>query len=392
MDPNARIAAAYDAVVYDPLPSENLDLERLLGVAGVYGVEPQLRDVLDLGCGTGVPLERAAREITGRAVGVDISPVACVRARSRLESFGSRAEIICKDFLSLDEGHLGSFDLILCVGVIFITPANVLDHLMRLIGTALRPGGLAVISYYSGGEPLQRSHLYRLLAAATSGESDPVSAVAKARSVLAVLEGELARDSAGNALALSAVRYAEQLQNPVLYHEALVEPMSAIRTSALSAALRPYNVRFLSFLDKPGSAALRCDSHGRSMAADLEMFARGGYRYALFCKADEERCPDLRATTVEWHANFQQALTQEGAPVMSFLLQDGRTVSAQSPESIALLTALSAGPATWMEVWARMLSGLAKNHVAIDSSSEPRAIAELSVLWAHGMIGPRIRR
>ncbi|MBS0412162.1 MAG: hypothetical protein JSR86_19735, partial [Proteobacteria bacterium] len=56
---NAAIASAYDAVAYDPPTLRDLDVERLFGVAALFGSRRAAKDVLDLGCGTGGQLAMA---------------------------------------------------------------------------------------------------------------------------------------------------------------------------------------------------------------------------------------------------------------------------------------------------------------------------------------------
>ena len=87
----------------------------------------------------------------GKLVGVDISREACARARQRCARYGDRARIICADFLDLDPERLGRFDLIYNIGVIFVTPPPIQESIVNLIARCLKPGGAAVLSYYTGG-------------------------------------------------------------------------------------------------------------------------------------------------------------------------------------------------------------------------------------------------
>ena len=143
---NEAIADDYSAHVYDPVPVSFLDVERLFGQAALFGELGRPADVLDLACGTGAQLARIAEQVGGRLVGTDISPEPVRIARERLSRFGDRAEIMCADLLETDPASLGQFDLILNIGVIYVTPPAVQRRILELIGQCLRPGGVAVIS------------------------------------------------------------------------------------------------------------------------------------------------------------------------------------------------------------------------------------------------------
>ena len=117
---NAAIARAYDALVYDMGAATALDPPYVFGVGALHGCARDVSkkfDVLDLGCGTGAQLERLASQTRGLIVGVDIAPGACEAARKRLAAAGGRAQVLCRDILDIEPGNLGSFDLILHLGV-----------------------------------------------------------------------------------------------------------------------------------------------------------------------------------------------------------------------------------------------------------------------------------
>ncbi len=146
---NARIAAGYDQVPYDPPASPGLDPAHVFALAERYGFgrDHGAIDILDLGCGTGAQLERCAALTTGRLVGTDLSATACERAAARTERFEERCRVMCADAMTLRPADLGAFDLIYHLGVLYVTPPEVQRRLLSLIAGSLKPGGLAVISY-----------------------------------------------------------------------------------------------------------------------------------------------------------------------------------------------------------------------------------------------------
>lgn len=177
---NARIAAAYDRVPYDPAASPGLDPDAVLRFTGRIDDSTNV-DVLDLGCGTGAQLARTGALTSGRLVGVDLSQSACDKARERTAPVGKRCQIICADFLDLQAEDLGSFDLIYHIGVLYVTPTVVQHRLLDLIGRCLKPGGSAVISYYAGVLPLIMAGLHGVLRGAVDPEFPPETQVTAAR-------------------------------------------------------------------------------------------------------------------------------------------------------------------------------------------------------------------
>jgi SAM-dependent methyltransferase len=193
---NAKIGENYDTFPYDTISTHysELDPERVLGLGALYGCAGDasgIIDILDLGCGGGTQIERVGALTGGKLVGVDISREACGRARQRCAKYGDRARIICADFLDLDPDDLGSFDLIYNIGVIFVTPPEIQQSILNLIGGCLKPAGVAVLSYYTGGIGWLRAGLYRTLRAALDPSQDRETAIRKARERIQHIAGHL---------------------------------------------------------------------------------------------------------------------------------------------------------------------------------------------------------
>lgn len=102
-------------------------------------------DVLDLGCGCGVPV---ARRLSPRytVTGVDLSPVQIERARALVPG----ATFVCADMTTLDFGA-ASFDAIMCFYALIHVPLVEQPALLQAIATWLRPGGvfLATVGHQS---------------------------------------------------------------------------------------------------------------------------------------------------------------------------------------------------------------------------------------------------
>lgn len=153
-DPAAPLidVGGFDKVDASPAPEEYtrwMSHQRRHGSDGLIdrlGLDPASR-VLDLGCGTGVDLQRMAG-LGGTCVGIDRS-LAMVRASQ--ETVGGRAGLVCGDGAALPFGA-GAFDACWSRAVLLHTsrPASVVAEISRVV----RRGGRVVLS-----EPDHGTHI-----------------------------------------------------------------------------------------------------------------------------------------------------------------------------------------------------------------------------------------
>jgi SAM-dependent methyltransferase len=142
MDPKQVVAAGYDAMAERYLAWSDLrpSATRLQYLALAQDLIPLGADVLDLGCGAGIPM--TATLAAGRSVtGVDISAVQIALARVNIPS----ASFVQADMTTLDFPP-GSFDAV--VAFYSLTHVPRVEHaaLFGRIRTWLRPGGLFLAS------------------------------------------------------------------------------------------------------------------------------------------------------------------------------------------------------------------------------------------------------
>lgn len=126
---------------------------------------PARSDVLDLGCGCGVPITRQLTELNHHVLGVDISTVQIDRARRLVP----RARFTRADACDLSFAP-ASFDAIVCLYVLIHLPTGEQETLIHDLRTWLRPGGvlLAIVGatawtgeetdWLGGGERMWWSH------------------------------------------------------------------------------------------------------------------------------------------------------------------------------------------------------------------------------------------
>ena len=390
---NRRTAANYDAVPYTPQPEPMLDLERAFGLAALYGCGPGAPGeaaVLDLGCGTGVQLARAAGQTRGALTGTDISSAACEQARRRLGAQAGRATLLCADLLDLTPEALGGFDLIYCVGVIYVVPPPVRGHLFDLIGACLKPGGVAVVSYYAGAMGALRAELNRMLRAAAPIDLPREARVAQARAWLAQIASQFPQ-GARELPAQAAQQMAAYADDPTLFHEALCEAMVALSTGGIEAALAARGLQFLSYLHPMPYAGLAASAQ-RATGADLFDFGYGGYRYAAFAKPPhgmDETAP-LASRAMRWRSGLVRRPDGTGPYRSAGEFADPAMGAVRVSPTLtqAALDHLGAGPASRGDLHAGAARRLAEHGFSVPNDPESELDAELQKLWQAGWLTP----
>lgn len=97
--------------------------------------------VLDLGCGSGLPLGKALAERGFNLYGIDASPTLVAAYQQLLP----QAQVICAR-LEDAEFFQRQFAGVLCIGVLFLLPETTQRQLFRKVAAALAPGGLWLFS------------------------------------------------------------------------------------------------------------------------------------------------------------------------------------------------------------------------------------------------------
>ena len=147
LDPRRLVAQSYDRVgpryARHALVSRTEERERHLQI--LFDTVPEGSRVLDLGCGTGIPMTaRLAKRYV--VTGVDISRRQVERARRNVPS----PDFVCSDMASL---HLApaSFDAVFASYSLIHVPRHLSPELMRSIRGWLRHGGMLVATMLSRG-------------------------------------------------------------------------------------------------------------------------------------------------------------------------------------------------------------------------------------------------
>ncbi len=140
-DYRALVRRGYDscAAAYE----ESRNTEPGLEVGALVGQMGRIGNVLDIGCGTGVPVSRSLAQAF-IVTGVDISSEMVRRARRNVP----KGRFICADIMSVSLAP-SSFDAVVAFYSIFHLPREQHSDLFRRVHRWLKPGGyfLCTLSY-----------------------------------------------------------------------------------------------------------------------------------------------------------------------------------------------------------------------------------------------------
>ncbi|NJW52260.1 class I SAM-dependent methyltransferase [Salinimicrobium oceani] len=134
MDPSN----GYEKIAEQFLEHREHDVERT-GASAVSGWAKTLAPaaaVLDLGCGSGIPISQVFMEAGMKVYGIDASPTMIGRFRSNFPGSNAACE-------SIEQSSFfdRSFDAIIAWGLLFLLPENSQESLIKKVAGALKPHG-----------------------------------------------------------------------------------------------------------------------------------------------------------------------------------------------------------------------------------------------------------
>ena len=138
VDPLDVVRAGYDAVSYS-LRADDAQLGDTYAswLDHVERLRPGVSDVLEIGCGCGVPVARELVARGHRVTGVDISPVQIARARALVPE----AQFVLADIATLQLAA-ASVDVVLAFYSLIHVPVAAQPALIGRIASWLRPDGV----------------------------------------------------------------------------------------------------------------------------------------------------------------------------------------------------------------------------------------------------------
>ncbi|MFB7126514.1 class I SAM-dependent methyltransferase [Kitasatospora sp. NPDC056273] len=140
-DPKDLVRRGYDLLSAHYERAFNSETKYGSWIEELLGRLPEAGTVLDVGCGTGVPVARSLAATGRRVTGVDISDVQIRRARELVPE----AEFIRADATTLAFPP-GTFDAVVCLYALIHIPVGEQPALLGRIASWLRPGGWLLVT------------------------------------------------------------------------------------------------------------------------------------------------------------------------------------------------------------------------------------------------------
>ena len=137
LDPKEIVRTGYDTVSFAYRSDDEQDEKYERWLAELAAVLPDRAEVLDLGCGCGVPSDRWLVDHGFDVTGVDFSPVQIERARALVPD----ASFVLADIASV-EFEPRSFDAVIALYCIFHLPLEEQRTLFESVRRWLRDGGV----------------------------------------------------------------------------------------------------------------------------------------------------------------------------------------------------------------------------------------------------------
>lgn len=130
------LSHGYEAVAHDFISHRSRSAMGGATVRGWAESLPSGGDVLDLGCGAGVPITRTLMDLGFRLYGVDASP-------SLVAEFRARFPDVPVECASVEDSLFFGrpFDGVVAWGLVFLLAPADQVHLIRKMSAALKPGG-----------------------------------------------------------------------------------------------------------------------------------------------------------------------------------------------------------------------------------------------------------
>jgi len=192
-------SAAYDEVTYDSKPFSQTNPLLLQGIGRLFGLtasSPYNARILEIGCATGTNiLAIASLYPNSRCVGIDYSQRQIEIGQKEMEQRGiTNLELKHMSVMDLTP-DFGSFDYIICHGVMSWVPKEVQDKIFEVCKLNLSANGIAYISYNTSPGWKLMDIVRDMILYHTSPYDDPTTKVQQARQALSFI-GEAMRESA----------------------------------------------------------------------------------------------------------------------------------------------------------------------------------------------------
>ena len=216
----------YDQVNYPSYTHPQTHPDRLAVIGALFGLNPTPVDrcrVLEVGCGDGtnlVPMAWASPQST--FVGMDLAARPIARAKQMVRELGlTNIRFECRDLSEFRDPE--QFDYIIAHGIFSWVPHEVQESLLQLCHSALRPEGIAFVSYNAQPGGHLREMLREMMRFHVRGLESADERVAQAKALVKFLaEAQETQDEYRLWLKAELTRVLEHAAGH-LYHDDLAE-------------------------------------------------------------------------------------------------------------------------------------------------------------------------
>jgi hypothetical protein len=138
----------------------------------------------------------------------------------------------------------------------------------------------------------------------------------------------------------------------------------------------------------PQGAAAGANALVRAVSADANDLAEGGYRFAVFVKADD-RPIDVTAPAVTWYSQLARSDPgQYSGPAVFLPVGRTESVTVRGLLSQALLDTIGEAGSSWEHALPKARDRLMRAQASLHEQDESAAAADLETLWRFGFVSP----
>lgn len=298
----AALAASYDRIPYDSQPFPDARPAYLAGLARLHGLRPAMPShcrVLELGCASGghlIPL--AWRYPDSEFVGIDLSAEQIRQGNAMVAALNLPNCTLHAGDLTRFEIDDASYDYVIAHGLYSWVPERVRAAILPLCRRALRPGGIAYISYNTLPGWRMRGLTRDLLDWHLRDIGDPLDRLQAAQALMDRLAAGMHGQAPSSYLEME-VRRIRSRPPSYLAHEFLEPDNRAFLLHEFATDAAAAGLRYLCNADLATGFAELYDDLGDVMAelADdplvleqyLDFVSNRAFRQTLLCRDDEPR-------------------------------------------------------------------------------------------------------
>jgi methyltransferase-like protein/SAM-dependent methyltransferase len=182
---------SYEVVPYTSLPIRKAHPDALATIATLFGMTPPevpRARVLEIGCASGGNLIPMGVELPkGSFLGIELSERQVAEGRATIEAVGLK-NVALMQMSIMDAGpDLGTFDYIVCHGVLSWVAPEVQQQILSAIATYLAPDGVAYVSYNTYPGWYLRGIIRDAMLYHIDGDASPQEGIRKGREILDLL-------------------------------------------------------------------------------------------------------------------------------------------------------------------------------------------------------------